>query len=62
MRGIDGLELVRMMQVQPRLSSISVVLIDVLDAEATAAGAAATIAKPFGVRSLVEVLTRVLPQ
>ena len=61
-RDMDGLELVRRMQSHPRLASIPVVLIDVLDAEARAAGAAATIAKPFGTGALVRTLTQVLHQ
>ena len=61
-RDLDGLELARRMQGHPSLSSVPVVLIDVLEAEAKAAGVAATITKPFGVEALVKTLTKVLDQ
>ena len=60
MRDLDGLELACRMQGHLSLSSVPVVLIDVLEAEAKAAGVAATITKPFGVEALVRTLTQVL--
>jgi CheY-like chemotaxis protein len=64
MPGMDGIELLRMMKSNSRLSHIPVVLMSSgdMELEAREAGCSAFIAKPFSVDRLLQILPKAAPE